>query len=144
MRTLLAILLALGLLAGRPAGARAQARVPEYSRPIVLMVHPDSAELERMRRRLGDEVFQITADDAMWYQARATELLDSLHVPYAMVGRGPIRFRVGGRMKEYTWGDADAAWFALVYDGVSEPTVSFGVDLATDVRRLRPAPSSAP
>ena len=31
-------------------------------------------------------------------------------------------------MKEYTWGEGDAAWFALIYDGVSEPKVSFGVD----------------
>jgi hypothetical protein len=141
MRTLLVILTGLGLLAGRPGRAPAQARVPEYSRPIVLIVRADSAEVERLRRRLGDEAFYITADDAMWYQAQAYELLDSLRVPHATVGRGPIRFRVRGETREYTWSDADAIWFALVYDGVSEPKPSFGPDLADVVRRLRPAPS---
>src|SRR5688572_357302 len=141
MRTLLVILTGLGLLAGRPARAPAQARVPEYSRPIVLIVRADSAEVDRLRRRLGDEAFYITADDAMWYQAQAYELLDSLRVPYATVGSGPIRFRVRGETREYTWRDADAIWFALIYDGVSEPKPSFGADLAEAVRRLRPAPS---
>ena len=141
MRTIFVILAAFTALAGRPGRAPAQARVPEYSRPIVLIVRPDSAEVERLRRRLGDEAFYVTADDAMWYQAQAIEVLDSLRVPYAMVGRSPIRFRVGGVMREYTWADTDETWFALIYDGVSEPRVSFGVDLAEEVRRLRSAPS---
>jgi hypothetical protein len=139
------ILLALpGLLAVLPAGVAAQARVAEYTRPIVLLVQPDSAELQRMRRRLGDDAFYVVADDAMWYRAEAIELLDSLRVPYATAVRAPLRFRVGGVMKEYTWGEGDAAWFALIYDGVSEPKVSFGVDLADEVRRLRPAPRPPP
>jgi hypothetical protein len=141
MRTLLVVAAGLGLFAGSPGRVPAQARVPEYTRPIVLVVRPDSAEVERLRRRLGDEAFHITADDAMWYQAQAFEVLDSLRVPYAIVGRGPFRFRVGGVMREYTWADTDETWFALIYDGVSEPKVSFGVDLADEVRRLRPARS---
>jgi hypothetical protein len=132
------------LLAASPARTAAQAPVREHSRPIVLIVQPDSAELARLRRRLGDEAFAITADDAMWYQAQALELLDSLHVPHETVSRGPIRFLVRGEMKEYTWGDSDGTWFALIYDGVSEPKVSSGVDLAEEVRRLRPAPERRP
>ena len=135
---------ALALAAAWPGGVRAQAPVREYSRPIVLIVQPDSAELARLRRRLGDEAFTITADDAMWYQAQALELLDSLHVPHQTVGRGPLRFQVRGQMKEYTWGDADGTWFALIYDGESEPRVSSGVDLAEEVRRLLPAPERRP
>ena len=52
-----------------------------------------------------------------------------------------FRFRVRGAMREYRWGDTDVTWFALIYDGVSEPKVSFGADLPEEVRRLRPAPS---
>lgn len=144
MRTRLVILAGIVLLAGRPGRAPAQAPVREWSRPIVLIVQPDSAEVDRLRRRLGDEAFYITADDAMWYRAQAIELLDSLRVPYATVGRGPLRFRVRGRMREYTWGDADRTWFALIYDGESEPRVSSGVDLPEEVRRLRPAPERRP
>jgi hypothetical protein len=145
MRLHVVILAALGLLAGRPGHAPAQAHapVPEYSRPIVLFVRPDSAQLEAMRRRLGPETFAITADDAMWYQAQAFELLDSLRIPYAVVVGGPVRFRVRGEMREYAWGESQEMWFALIYDGVSEPKVSFGVDLAEEVRRLRP-PSAPP
>ena len=140
----LVVVAGLVLLAARPAPAPAQAPIREYSRPIVLIVQPDSADLARLRRRLGDEAFYITADDAMWYQAQALELLDSLHVPYETVPRGPIRFRVRGQMKQYTWGDADGTWFALIYDGTSEPKVSSGVDLAEEVRRLRPSSERRP
>ena len=138
-RGLLVVFAALCALAVSPALAAGQARVREYTQPIVLVVRPDSAQVEQLRRRLGDEAFYITADDASFYQARAFEVLDSLRVPYEAVETARLRFRVGGVMKEYTLRDSDALWFVLIYDGVSEPEVSTGAeDLAEEVRRLAP------
>lgn len=144
-RALLVVLAALGLLAGRPVRAAGQARAPEYTRPIVLVVRPDSAHLAELRRRLGDDAFYVTADDASFYQGMALELLDSLRVPHEAVTAARIRFRVGGVMKEYAWGGQPDApwWFVLLYDGESEPRISTGVDLAAEIRaipRLRAAP----
>ena len=146
LRALLVVLAALGTLAGRPAGAAGQARVLEYTRPIVLVVRPDSAQLAQLRRRLGDDAFYVTADDASFYQARAFEVLDSLRVPYEAVVAARIRFRVGGVMKEYTWGGADAAWFVLLYDGDAEPRISTGadLDLAAEVRAMPRLRAAAP
>ncbi|MFL5539871.1 MAG: hypothetical protein ACJ8J0_12805 [Longimicrobiaceae bacterium] len=147
LRALLLVLAALGILAGRPEGAAGQARVREYTRPIVLVVRPDSAQLAQLRRRLGDEAFYVTADDASFYQARAFEVLDSLRVPCEAVAAARIRFRVGGVMKEYTWGGPDAAWwFVLLYDGESEPRISAGadLDLAAVIRAMPRLRGAAP
>ncbi|MFL5384093.1 MAG: hypothetical protein ACJ8GN_16345 [Longimicrobiaceae bacterium] len=138
IRALLVLHVATCAFAALPARAAAQTAVREFTAPIVLVVHPDSAQIEQLRRRLGDEAFYITADDASFYQARAFEVLDSLRVPYEAVVAAKMRFRVGGVMKEYALRDSDAAWFVLIYDGVSEPKVSTGVDLAEEVKRLAP------
>jgi len=145
-RALLVVFAALGLLAGRPMRAAGQARVPEYTRPIVLVVRPDSAQLEQLRRRLGDDAFYVTADDASFYQGMAFELLDSLRVPYEAVTGARIRFRVGGVMKEYAWGGQPDApwWFVLLYDGEAEPRISTGVDLAAEIRAIPRLRGAAP
>jgi hypothetical protein len=141
IRAFLVLLAAGWAFAALPARAAGQAGVREFTAPIVLVVRPDSAQVEQLRRRLGDEAFYITADDASFYQARAFEVLDSLRVPYEAVVAAKVRFRVGGVMKEYTLGGAEPDapwWFVLIYDGVSEPKVSTGVDLAEEVRALAP------
>lgn len=109
----------------------------DYSEPIVLFVSPDSAEIHRLQQRLGDD-FYVVADDAMWYRAAAIELLDSLDIPYAEVGRGAAHFRVGGMPKRINWEDTDRAWFNIVYDGNSEPVLSADIDIAEAVAKLRP------
>jgi hypothetical protein len=143
MRTFLVAAAALGLVVGQPGPGVSQTAIRDHSMPIVLLVQPDSAELRQMRARLGDEAFYITTDDAMWYQAQALQTLDSLRIPYATVTRRPLRFRVRGRMREYAWRDDARGWFALVYDGRSEPKVTAVIDLADDLRRARPGRSAA-
>ena len=146
IRALLVLLAATCAFAALPVRAAGQAGVREFTAPIVLVVRPDSAQVEQLRRRLGDEAFYITADDASFYQARAFEVLDSLRVPYEPVVAAKVRFRVGGVMKEYTLRNADPDapwWFVLIYDGVSEPKVSTGEDLAKEVRPLARARRTA-
>ncbi|HEX8830589.1 MAG TPA: hypothetical protein VF705_05450, partial [Longimicrobium sp.] len=111
-------------------------RPAAYSAPVVLFVQPDSAEIQRMHRRLGDDAFYTTADDAMWYQAQAIDLLDSLRVPHQDVRRGEARFIVHGKARPFTWKDADQAWFLVIYDGANEPVIASTVDLREHLPRL--------
>jgi hypothetical protein len=121
--------------AGRAYGQEAP---PAYSGAIVVFVGPDSAGLERLRKKVGDEDFHVIADDEMWYRANAFELLDGLRVPYALVDRGVMRFVVRGTPREYAWEDVDREWFVVIYDGASEPRISSSVDLGNDLGPLRP------
>jgi len=127
----------LPLAACAPAPATVHAHDPvEHTSPIVLFVSPDSAEVERMRAELGAD-FETVADDAMWYRAEARVLLDSLHFPYADVGRGEGRFRVGGRTRGFSWRGAPGAWFAVVYDGASMPSITADFDLRDHIHPMR-------
>ena len=89
-----------------------------------------------MRGELGAD-FETVADDAMWYRAEARTLLDSLRIPYAEVGRGVARFRVGGRARRLDWRKTEAAWFSVVYDGRSRPVISADADVHEYLRALR-------
>lgn len=112
-------------------------RAPTYSSPVVLFVQPDSAEVARLHHGLGDEAFYTTADDAMWYQAEALALLDSLGVAHQDVRRGEARFVVGGKSRPFSWKDVDRTWFLVVYDGTSEPVIASPIDVREHVARLR-------
>jgi len=115
--------------------------VPVYSSPVVLFVQPDSAEVQRLRQELGDDDFYVTADDAMWYQAAARTLVDSLSIAHADVPRGEARFLVRGRSTPFSWKDVDRTWFLVVYDGRSGPVIVSSVDLPGHVAKLtRDAP----
>ena len=118
----------------------APAEEPEaYSTPIVLLVAPDSAEIAAMQAELGDD-FYIVADDAMWYRASAYTLLDSLRIPYTEVEKGDAIFLVDGTRRQFSWRDSELGWFAVVYDGVSEPEIVADVDLGSIAGRLPRAP----
>ena len=137
MRHAWCIALLLVAACARPSDAGPErARVPTYSTPVVLFVQPDSQEVRRLREELGDDDFYVTADDAMWYQAAARELLNSLGVPHADVRRGDARFVVGGRSTPFSWREVDRTWFLVVYDGRSQPAIVASVDLREHVARL--------
>jgi len=116
-------------------------RAATYSAPVVLFVQPDSAEAARMHREMGDEAFYATADDAMWYQAQAVALLDSLGVAHADVRRGEARFVVRGKPRPFAWRDVGRSWFLVVYDGASEPVIASAIDLREHIARLTRAGS---
>ena len=136
------VALATALAACQPSArpVPAPASEPEvYSAPIVLLVAPDSAEIEAMQAELGDD-FYVAADDAMWYRAAAYTLLDSLRIPYAEVEKGEAIFLVEGAPRQFSWRDSDLAWFAVVYDGASEPEIVADVELGSIAGRLSRAP----
>lgn len=109
--------------------APARPRLVTYTSPVVLFVQPDSAEVARLHAELGDDAFYTTADDAMWYQAQALALLDSLGVAHAFVRRGEARFGVRGRIRPFGWKDVERSWFVVVYNGVTEPFITSAADL---------------
>lgn len=120
--------LVLSACAGPEPRSFAEPDPPTYSTPIVLFVSPDSLELQSLRQRLGDD-FYVVADDAMWYRAGAYEALDSLGIEYAAaIGRAG-RFLVQGRPTLVSWDSASPGWFTLVYDGRTEPRITYDVDL---------------
>ena len=93
-----------------------------------------------MHAELGDD-FYIVADDAMWYRASAYSLLDSLRIPYAeVVMKGEAIFLVDGARRQFSWRGSELAWFAVVYDGGSEPEIVADVDLSSIAGRLPRAP----
>jgi hypothetical protein len=104
----------------------------DYSEPIVLLVSPDSAEIERLKGELGED-FGVTADDAMWYRAAAYALLDSLQIRHAEVTRGAARFLVAGKPTLVSWDNAEQAWFAIIYNGRDTPTLVPDIDLRAAV-----------
>src|SRR5215216_2362932 len=67
------------IAACRPSDERPSDNPPtaEYTSQIVLLVSPDSLEVERLLAERGED-FYVIADDAMWYRALARALLDSL------------------------------------------------------------------
>lgn len=139
-RALSACLAALAACQPSPTPVPAPAEeVEAYSTPIVLLVAPDSAEIAAMHAELGDD-FYIVADDAMWYRASAYTLLDSLRIPYAEVKKGEAIFLVDGARRQFSWRGSELAWFAVVYDGVSEPEIIADVDLGSIAGRLPRAP----
>lgn len=109
-----------------PAPERGRTAV--FSEPVVLLVSPDSLEVDRLRRELGDD-FYVTADDAMWYRAEALALLDRLGIPHRDVGRGAARFLVDGEPRVVSWEATGRAWFSIVYDGRAEPKLASDIDL---------------
>ena len=139
-RALFAFVAALGACQPSSTPVQAPAMEPEaYNTPIVLLVAPDSAEIAALQAELGDD-FYIVADDAMWYRASAYALLDSLRIPYAEVAKGEAIFLVDGARRQFSWHDSELAWFAVVYDGVSEPEIIADVDLGSIAGRLPRAP----
>ena len=137
MRHAWCIALLIAAACARPSDAGPErARVATYAAPVVLFVQPDSVEVRRLREELGDEDFYVTADDAMWYQAAARELLDSLGVAHADVRRGEARFLVGGRSTPFSWRDVDRTWFLVVYDGRGQSAIAASIDLREHAGRL--------
>lgn len=100
----------------------------DYATPIVLLVSPGSEAIDSLKDALGED-FYVVADDAMWYRASALELLDSLNLSYAVTHARSATFLVQGQPRHVSWSDVTFAWFAVVYDGRTEPTISAFVDL---------------
>lgn len=116
------------------ACARPESRT--YATPIVLFVQPNSDEVRQLRQEIGNDQFYVVADDAMWYQAAARELLDSLGIAHADVRRGGARFMVGGRSKRFSWRNVDRTWFLVVYDGHTQPSIAASIDMRDHVGHL--------
>ena len=125
--------------AEQPAQHPEPTAAADYTEPVVLFVSPDSIEIERLRERLGDEAFYITADDANWYNATAYELLDSLQIANTDVDRGSASFLVDGEPREFSWAEVGEGWFLVVYDGTSMPVISAAVEIHDAVERIRRA-----
>lgn len=100
-----------------------------YREQIVVFVWPDSLELNRLKLQMGAQDFYVAADDENWYRAQAFNLLDSLGIESTTVDHKKLRFRVADQIKEYDWSNYPAAWFVVLYDGRSEPTLTHSIDL---------------
>jgi hypothetical protein len=129
--------LILALIGCTGAGGRTAVGSPpvDFSTPIVLFVSPDSIELQRLQQELGTD-FYVVADDAMWYRASAYEMLDSLGIAHAAAPPGSARFLVGGQPAVVSWDSVAPGWFTLVYDGETEPRITYDIDIPDQVRSL--------
>lgn len=112
----------------------------EHETQVVLLVTPDSADVERLRARLGAD-FEVVADDANWYRAQALQLLDSLRIPHRDAPRGRRTFLVDGQPRTFDWSNVARDWFAIVYDGRHLPRVVADIDLP---EALAPFTGTAP
>ena len=134
MKAVLSIVVLCACACGASAPTQQNANAVEYSSPIVLFVSPDSQEISALKKRLGDDAFYVTADDAMWYRSGAYELLDSLNIPHAEVRRGAARFRIDGRTRIVSWRTVAMTWFLVVYDGKTQPRITADIDIRSVLR----------
>jgi hypothetical protein len=110
--------------------------VQNYSTPIVLLISPDSAELENLHERLGADFYTV-ADDAMWYRAAAYDLLEREKIDHEERTRGEASFLVDGEVETFSWQNVDMDWFLVLYDGATRPTISADIDFPDLIARLR-------
>lgn len=107
----------------------------DYTRPVVLFVSAEEAEIERLKTELGED-FWTVADDAMWYRAEAYDLVQKRGIAHAQVGRGQATFRVGGEVKPFSWAEDERPWFVVFYDGEHEPRALFDIELPEAVEAI--------
>ncbi|WKZ58797.1 MAG: hypothetical protein QY309_13070 [Cyclobacteriaceae bacterium] len=97
-----------------------------------VLIYPDEAEINKMKKEYGEDDFYIIADDNNWYQGMAIEMLDSLGIKKATVHGDSLRFKGESR----TWGfdlkrDSLTGWNLILFSRTKGPQVVSTVDLTT-------------
>jgi len=97
-----------------------------------VLIYPDEAEIDKMKKEYGVDNFYIIADDNNWYQGMVIEMLDSLGIKKATVHGDSLRFKGESR----TWGfdlkrDSLTGWNVILFSRTKGPQVVSTVDLTT-------------
>lgn len=132
-RPLLAVLIATACLSSSDDVSASAVADTVFERRVVVYVHATTEELDAALASMGEENFQVMADDLMWYRQQALEVIEASGLPRADIqGRRMLHFSVGGVHRPYRFEVVPALDLVILYEPGREPMALPPISLATD------------
>jgi hypothetical protein len=79
---------------------------------------PSDAELDRMKKEIGEEDFFTVMDDYGWYFSESTTFLKDKGIKTITTSEKSVRFHLlNGNIKTFHAGDTAIDWSPLLFDG---------------------------
>lgn len=90
----------------------------EIAKACGVFFTPTDAELERMKKEIGEEDFFTVMDDYGWYFSESTTFLKDKGIKTITTSEKSVRFHLlNGSVKTFHPGDTAIDWSPLLFDG---------------------------
>lgn len=109
----------------------------EIGKACAVYFTPTDAELETMKREVGEADFYTIMDDYAWYQAESSTFLEEKKLPVIQAETKKIRFhQTDGELSEYSPKDTSITWNIVLFDGKKTVTQSAAIGIEDAYRKL--------
>ncbi|MBC31888.1 MAG: hypothetical protein CMH48_13725 [Muricauda sp.] len=89
----------------------------QLTEKTVVGISPDSIEISKMKKELGEEDFYVLADDVLWYRGKMLEVLDSLRIKFIDTDKRLIKIITPNDQIEINTDTSVVKWRYFFYDG---------------------------
>src|SRR5687768_13593579 len=89
-----------------------------------ILIYPTDEQIEEMKKTMGDQEFYAVTEESNWYQGRAFDLLDSLHIKKVTANARYLRLKglngvwILDIRKQYL-----PSWNLILFKTVKEPKI---------------------
>ena len=95
---------------------------------IAIFIEPTDEEIALMKKENGEDFYTI-ADDALYYQSQAAELLQKIKFPFCSTTNESHEFIAKDNNKKYSVSKKCRGWCLILWNGHGEPIWTNAVDL---------------
>jgi hypothetical protein len=90
----------------------------EIGKACAVFFSPSDAELERLKKEIGEEDYFITMDDYMWYFSESSTFLEEKGLKTITTSEKSVHVHLlNGSIKTFYPGDTTIGWSPLLFDG---------------------------
>ncbi len=125
---LLAIVLAPAISCTASEGAAPNKCASVHQTPVAIFIGPSDKKIEALKKK-DEEGFYVIADDAMYYQAQATEFLDKMKFPYCFTENEKHAFKMNADL-QYAVNKKCETWCLILWNGKDKPVSTSTVDIS--------------
>lgn len=99
------------------------------NRKLIVLYTPDSLDAELLREKMGEDDFNIVADDNAFYTASDIEFLKAHNVEILSDVRRDYKFRLSGGVFVIKKSRLENYWGGILFNGKDTPVVFSGQEL---------------
>lgn len=109
----------------------------EIGKACAVYFAPTDAQLDIMKREVGEDDFYTIMDDYAWYQAESSTFLEDKKLTIVQAEKKKIRIhQTDGQLREYSPADTSITWNIVLFDGKKTVAQSPAIGIEDTYKKL--------